>query len=211
VVISGSFWTLARTAAFLGRRAHIRKRGWRTGLPVLLFFTDPIRTPDPETIARRLPDGAAVVFRAFGAPDAAERGARLAAIARAGGLKLLIGADDALAQRLGADGVHLPERLAHRARRLKATHPGWIVTAAAHSAAAARRALACGADAAVVSAVFPSHSASAGLAMGPIRLAILVRRVRGPVYALGGVTHEKARLLKDAGLMGLAAVDAFRA
>jgi thiamine-phosphate pyrophosphorylase len=46
--------------------------------------------------------------------------------------------------------------------------------------------------------------------MGPVRLAILVRRVRGPVYALGGVDNKKARLLKDAGLVGLAAVDAFR-
>ena len=210
VVISGSFWTLARTAAFLGRRASVRKGAARKALPSLLFFTDPQRTPDPEAIARRLPRGAAIVYRSFGAADAPERGARLAAIARERGLKLLIGADEALAQRLAAAGVHLPERLAHRARRLKTMHPGWTVTAAAHSASAARRALAAGADAVVVSAIFPSRSASAGPPMGPIRLAILVRRAKGLVYALGGVTHEKARLLKDTGLVGLAAVDAFR-
>jgi thiamine-phosphate pyrophosphorylase len=210
VVISGSFWTLARTAAFLGRRAHIRKRGARKALPSLLFFTDPARTLDPEAIARRLPKGAAVVFRAFGAPDAAERGARLAAIARRRGLVLLIGADDALAASVGADGVHLPERLAHRARRLKAAHPGWIFTAAAHSASAARRALAAGADAVVVSAVFPSASPSAGPPMGAIRLAILVRRAGGAVYGLGGIDMKKARLLRDTGLIGLAAVDTFR-
>ena len=203
--ISGGFWTLARTAAFLGRHAATRK-----ALPALLFFTDPVRTPDPEAIAGRLPRGAAIVFRAFGAADADERGARLAAIARERGLTLLIGADASLAARLGADGVHLPERLACRARRLKAAHPGWIVTAAAHSTAAARRALALGADAAVVSTVFASASASAGAPMGPIRLAILVRRTGGPVYALGGVDNKKARLLKDTGLVGLAAVDAFR-
>jgi thiamine-phosphate pyrophosphorylase len=157
-----------------------------------------------------LPRGAAIVYRAFGAADAVERGARLAGIARERGLTLLIGADAALAARVGADGVHLPERLAHRARRLKARNPRWIVTAAAHSAVAAHRALAAGADAVVVSAVFPSRSASAGAPMGAIRLAILARAAKGPVYALGGVTHEKARLLKDAGLAGLAAVDAFR-
>jgi thiamine-phosphate pyrophosphorylase len=201
---------LARTAAFLGRRAAARKGGSRKALPALLFFTDPQRTPDPEAVAGRLPRGAAIVYRAFGAADAAERGARLAAIAGRRGLTLLVGADAALAARLGADGVHLPERLAHRARRVKAQNPRWIVTAAAHSAVAARRALAWGADAVVVSAVFPSRSASAGPPMGAIRLAILVREAKGPVYALGGVTHENARLLKDAGLVGLAAVDAFR-
>jgi thiamine-phosphate pyrophosphorylase len=202
---------LARTAQFLGRRARTRKRA-RKGpvLPSLLFFTDPARTPDPEAIARRLPRGAAVVFRAFGAADAEARGGRLRKIARSRGLILLVGAEPGLAERLGADGVHLPERLAHRARRLKAAHPGWIVTAAAHSAAAARRALAAGADAVVVSTVFASRSASAGAPMGAIRLAILTRRAGGPVYGLGGIDNKKARLLKGTGLTGIAAVDAFR-
>jgi len=201
---------LARTAAFLGRRAVLRKRQRWTGLPNLLFFTDPTRTADPEAIAARLPRGAGVVFRAFGAPDAIERGLRLKAIARDRRLILVIGADATLAAQLRANGVHLPERLAHRARRLKAAHPLWMVTAAAHSALGARRALALGADAVVVSTVFASRSASAGAPLGPLKLAILVRRVKGPVYGLGGIDNKKARLLKDTGLAGLAAVDAFR-
>jgi len=204
---------LARTAAFLGRRALLRKgaqTGARKALPALLFFTDPARTPDPEAIARRLTPGAAVVFRPFGAADAAARGARLMAIARERKLLLLVGADAGLAARLGADGVHLPERSAHRARRLKAAHPGWLVTAAAHSPAAARRALRAGADAVVISAIFPSRSASAGPPIGPVRLAMLARGLRGAAYALGGVDNKTARRLKGAGLVGLAAVDAFR-
>jgi len=164
----------------------------------------------PEAIVQGLPGGAGVVFRAFGAADAEARGARLLAVARRRRLKLLIGADAQLAAQLDAHGVHLPERLAHQARRLKAVHPGWLVTAAAHSGRAARRALTAGADAVVVSAVFPSRSASAGRPMGPVRLALLVRQVGGPVYALGGVDNKTARRLKDAGLVGLAAVDAFR-
>ncbi|HEY3947928.1 thiamine phosphate synthase [Phenylobacterium sp.] len=202
---------MERTAQHLGRRAARRKgrRGHGPALPSLLFFTDPARTPDPEAVATRLPRGAGVVFRAFGALDAEARGRRLAAIARRRGLVLLVGADAGLAARIGADGVHLPERAAHRARRLKAAHPHWLVTAAAHSPRAARRALAAGAEAVVVSTVFASRSASAGAPMGPIRLAILVGRAGGPVYGLGGVDNKKARLLKGTGLVGLAAVDAF--
>lgn len=196
---------MARTAALLRPRAD----AWK-GLPRLLFFTDPARTPDPEAIARTLPIGAAVVFRAFGASGAEAQGLRLRRIARERGLKLLVGADEALAQALQADGVHLPERLAHRAMRLKTVHPRWIVTAAAHSARAARRGLACGADAVVVSAIFASRSPSATAPIGPVRLAQLVRRVGGPVYALGGINNKTARRLRDAGLVGLAAVDGFR-
>jgi len=150
------------------------------------------------------------VFRPFGAPDAEAQGRRLRKIARERGLKLLVGADDALAGALEADGVHLPERLAHRATRLKAAHPAWIVTAAAHSARAARQGLASGADAVVVSAIFPSTSPSAAAPIGPLRLSQLVRRVGGPVYALGGINNKTARRLRDAGLVGLAAVDGFR-
>ena len=176
----------------------------------MLFFTDPQRTPNAEAIAERLPPGAGVVFRAFGAPDAEARGRRLAAIARRRGLVLLVGADAALARRIGADGVHLPERLAHQARRLKAARPRRIITAAAHSLRAARAGLAAGADAVVISVAFESRSASAGRPLGPIRLGLLARAAGGAAYALGGITQENARRLAGLRLVGLAAVDAFR-
>lgn len=168
-----------------------------------------MRTPDAEAIAKSLPRGSGIVFRAFGAKDAEAQARRLKAVAGARGLTLLIGADERLAARIGADGVHLPERLAHRARA--ARRPGWIVTAAAHSLPAARRARAAGADAVVVSVAFPSDSPSAGRAKGPRRMALIARGAGLPVYALGGINDQTARRLKDAGLVGLAAVDAFRA
>lgn len=166
-----------------------------------------MRTPDPEAVARRLPPGSAIVFRHFGAPDAEARARRLLAIARAGKLKLLIGRDISLAVRVGADGVHLPERLSHRAGAVKRAHPRWLVTSAAHSLAAAK---AGEADAVVVSVAFPSNSASAGAALGPMRLAMRVRAAGRPAYALGGVTNKTARRLLGAGLVGLAAVDGLR-
>jgi len=99
--------------------------------------------------------------------------------------------------------------LAGRAMRLKAGRPGWIVTAAAHGLLAARRGLARGADAVVVSAIFPSRSASAGAPLGPLRLARLARAAGGPVYALGGIDNENARRLLATGVVGIAAVDGF--
>lgn len=194
---------MARTAAALGARAGLRKP-----LPALLFFTDPERTPDIEAVALRLPRGAAVVYRAFGAPDAEARARALLRLARARGLKLLIGADADLAARIGADGVHLPQRLGRQAMGLK--RRGWIVTCAAHGLPAARRALALGADAAVVSAIFPSASRSAGPPMGPARLASLVRAAGGPVYALGGINDKTARRLLPTGVIGVAAIGGLR-
>ena len=173
----------------------------------MLAFTDPERTPDPLALAARLPPGSALVYRAFGAEGAEGTAARLAAALHARGVRLLIGADAALASRVGADGVHLPERMAAQARRIKAMHPDWIVTAAAHSLRAARQGAA---DAAVVSAVFPSRSPSAGSPLGVLRLARIAHAAGRPVYALGGVSDANAARLKDLPLAGLAAVDAFR-
>jgi thiamine-phosphate pyrophosphorylase len=189
-----------RTARTLGRRA-----GGRKGLPSLLFFTDPVRTPSPERVIARLPRGAGVVFRTFGAPDAATQGRELAAAARRRGVLFLVGADAELASTLRADGLHLPERAAHRALRYR--RRGWIVTAAAHSLGAAIAARRAGADAVVMSPVFPSRSPSAGKALGPVRFAALVRRAGAPAYALGGVNALSARRLTTSGAIGLAAVD----
>ncbi len=152
----------------------------------------------------RLPKGAAVVYRAFGAADAEAMARRLRIITRARRIHLLIGADDGLAARVKADGVHLPERLSHHASRLKRNRPGWLVSVAAHGHAAVHKGR--GADAVVVSAVFPSRSPSAGAALGPLRFAQLVRTSRVPVIALGGVDMKNAPRLISTGAAGLAAI-----
>ena len=101
-------------------------------LPPLFFVTDPGRTPDPVAVAERLPRGAGVIYRAFGATDAVATGRRLRETADERGLVLLIGLDAALAEICAADGVHLPERALDQGPALRARRAGWILTGAAH-------------------------------------------------------------------------------
>lgn len=176
-------------------------------LPRLLFVTDPQRTPDPEAVAARLPAGCGVIYRAFGAPDALPRAKALRAIAEDRGLILLIGADGGLAAASGAHGVHLPEIRTDEARALRQAHPDWLLTAAAHSREAAVRAAEAGCDAALVSTVFASRSASAGPPMGVPAFIALVQASPLPVYALGGVTLETAPDLTGSGAQGFAMVE----
>lgn len=185
--------------------------GRARGLPRLLAFTDPARTPDPCALAEQLPRGAGLVYRAFGDRDASATAARLARIAARRGLTLFIGADARLAQAASARGVHLPERSAARSGEVRRLRARFLVTAAAHNLPAIRRARQAGAQAVVVSPVFPSRSASAGRPLGILRFARLVRQARLPVYALGGVSVETARRLRGTGAHGIAAVDAFGA
>lgn len=199
----GELEVLSRTAAaFSPRTARGRV------LPNLLFFTDPARVPSPETVAERLPPGAGIVFRPFGAEDAVERGRRLRAIADARGLILLAGAHPALAEGIGADGLHMPERLIEDIPRLRAEHGRYLITAAAHDRPAVEAAERAGADAVVVSPVFPSNSPSAGRPLGVEGLRDLVSATILPVYALGGVRADRVAQLAESGVVGIAAVEA---
>lgn len=176
-------------------------------LPPLLFFTDGERTPHPWETAARLPAGAGVVFRAFGADHAAETAQRLRAVTRDRGVRLLIGADAGLAEAVGADGVHLPERAAGEAAALRRTHPDWLMTAAIHRAWADFPGA--GLDALIASPVFPTASASARPVLGLQGLARVVA-LGLPTYALGGIDAGTAGRLTDSGVCGLAAVQAVR-
>jgi thiamine-phosphate pyrophosphorylase len=158
--------------------------------------------------ARRLPPGSGVIYRAFGAPDAVHTGRALRWIADQRRLILLVGADEALARAIGADGLHLPERLAARAPLILSRHPRWIVTAAVHSSLGLRRAEHLGVDACVVAPVFLSNSPSAGRAIGATRLALWIGPTSMPVIALGGVNNDRAPGLLRTGAYGLAAVEA---
>ena len=119
----------------------------------------------------------------------------------------MVGADPALARKVGAAGVHLPERRVAEAPGL--VRSGLRVTVAAHGAGALARAKRFGCHAALLSPVFASRSPSAGRPLGPVRFARLTRQAGLPVYALGGIDGKTAKRLLGSGAAGLAAVEAF--
>lgn len=178
-------------------------------LPPLLFFTDPERTPRPWETAAYLPPGAGVVFRHFGLADARETALRLReATLRREGL-LLIGLDADLAETVGADGVHLPERALGRTSGLRAAHPEWLITGAVHGSTALD---APGMNALVVSPVLPAGGASADRpALGLTTFRTWVEKASRPVYALGGIDAKSAPGLIGSGACGLAGVAAIQA
>lgn len=206
---------LIAEAAKLGRLAQKRKppQGISTrsrALPHLWLMTDPDRLPDPVRTALTLPRGSGIIYRSFGRPQAMAEALALARLARQRGLTFLIGADDDLARLVGANGVHLPERMMGRAKRLRARHPNWVITTAAHSPRAIAKAARLGLDAALVSPVFISQSPSAGRPLGQTRVALWISGTRMPVIALGGIGHKNARLLAGTGVWGIAAIDGLR-
>jgi thiamine-phosphate pyrophosphorylase len=167
-------------------------------MPLVLMTDD--RDSDWARAARRLPRGSLVVVRAR---DVAAR----AALAQdLGGIAPLLIADDpALALRVGAAGLHLPEKRMREALHWRAAHPDWIITSSAHSLAALKHAHTL--DAVFLSPVFPTGSHKGTPALTPVRAAFIAAHAPVPVYALGGVTARNAALLAPA-FCGIAAVTA---
>jgi thiamine-phosphate pyrophosphorylase len=172
-------------------------------------LTDPARTPDPAATAARLPRGAVVVYRAFGAANALEQARQLRRVTARGGIKLLIGADWRLAAAVGADGVHLPQKLMGAAIGLRRRRPRWLISAAAHDMAAITAGGRLGLDALLVSPVFLSRSPSAGRPLGAVRFAAMALTARSPVIALGGVNNANARRVGLSRAAGLAGIEGF--
>ena len=168
-------------------------------LPPLVLMTDDERLADPLAAARALPRGSMVVVRSR---DAAWRAELVQAMLKLSTLVVLVADDPALAARLAADGVHLPERRSGEAAHWRALHPRWIVTAAAHGPRGSDANL----DALFLSPIFPTASHPERAALLAVRANAIARALSTPIYALGGIDARNARLL--CGFVGIAAIGA---
>lgn len=194
--------------ASLAAQLNIASRQARNAraVPSLWLLSDAERLADPRPALRRLPPGSGFIFRHYETEGREALARELLALCRQRRIHFLLAGDWRMALRLRADGVHLPEYLAHRARAIHAALPGALVSAAAHHARAVHRARIYGADMVLLSPIFATQSHPGGAALGTVRFAAIARTSRLPVMALGGLNARNARRLKGSGAAGLAGI-----
>lgn len=158
-------------------------------LPRLWLISDARNDAALEQALHNLPRGSGFIYRHYHLPDA-ERYARfrsLRRIARAQGHVAIV-ADSALtAREWGADGIY------GSPRSLTPRRAGLLHLATAHDLAEMGLAARLGADAVLLSPVFPTRTHIGASALGGVRFSLLARQSRLPVIALGGMTAERAR------------------
>lgn len=164
-------------------------------IPRLWLMTDPRLGDALWAALARLPRGSGVIFRHYQLPPRERHAlfARIATVARRRGLVLLRAGAEPMRGEAGTHG--------RRGRGL--------TTSPVHSRREAIAAIRAGADALLVSPVFPTRSHPGAPVLGPVRLGLLVHGLRVPVIALGGMDARKARRLKPLGIHGWAAIDAW--
>ena len=158
-------------------------------LPRLWLISDARNDAGLERALAKLPRGSGFIYRHYHLPDH-ERFARFRVLRRAAQARghVVILADSALtAREWGADGVY------GSPRALWPRRAGLLHLATAHNLAEIGLAARLGADAVLLSPVFPTRTHPGGAVLGAVRFRLLARKSKLPVIALGGMTPDRAR------------------
>jgi len=183
----------------------------RHPLPLRWLFSDERAAAGMTALAAIVPPGSGIVLR----HDSLKPGPRwrlmrrLARVARARKLVLLLAGSPALAKCWGADGVHLRQSMAARAQQ--ARRLGLIVTMPVHDVRETRRARRAKVDGAFLSPLHATRSHPGSQPLGRRAWLRLARLTGAQPIALGGMTAARARQLKRASDInpGWAAIDAW--
>jgi thiamine-phosphate pyrophosphorylase len=198
--------TVANARATLARESlalNARNAAGRN-LPPLILLTDDQRDADYVEAVRALPAGSAVIVR-HRDPEKRERLAvTLCDVARPIGVRCLIAGDLIRAERLDADGIHASEADLPCIKQWRTRHRRWLITGAVHNPQAASQAE--GADAFLLSPVFPTRSHPGTLSLGVEAFDAMASRIPAPVYPLGGITADNVKQLTATRAAGIALI-----
>jgi thiamine-phosphate pyrophosphorylase len=161
-------------------------------LPSLWLISDARNDARLEGALAALPRGSGLIYRHYHLPGP-ERLARFRALRRVARRfgHVVVLADSALtAREWGADGIY------GAPRSLWPRRAGLIHLATAHDLAELGLAARLGADAALLSPVFPTATHPGGATLGQVRFRMLARQAALPVIALGGMNPARARVLR---------------
>jgi len=122
--------------------------------------------------------------------------------------RLMINHDFALAERIGADGVHLTAAQLHTGAQAGRPPSGWL-SASCHDPQELRLAATLGVDFAVLSPVAATRSHPQAVPLGWETFADWVAEAPMPVYALGGMRPDDIESARAHGGQGVAGISGF--
>lgn len=187
----------------------MRNRFHNRPLPASIYMTDSSRS-NPEKVIPKLPRHSIVILRDYNHPDRTLYISALATLARKCGHMVFVAGAPALAARLGADGIHLPEYMLPKLAGIKKRYPHLFLSVATHNYTSIIAANRGRADAALLSPLFITASHDGMRPLGLIRARLLKNNTLGlKTYALGGIKQSDIPALTSSKFYGFAGIGLF--
>jgi len=186
----------------------------RVRLPPLYAIVDPLDTGrTPTELAAALLAGGAMLLqlRLKDASSGAllESAHAIRALTRQHGARFIVNDRPDIARAATADGVHLGQDDIPVAAARRVLGPGPLIGISTHEVAQAEAAAASGADYVGVGPIYATQSKEGALLPRGIALVRAVRAaVAVPLVAIGGITADTARAVRDAGADSVAMIGA---
>lgn len=198
------------------RQLNLRNGGPNCPIPPIVLMTDEKRLSDPIPAIIGLPSQSMVIFRHYGLAraDRTKLAYRVRRTCRQYGHLCMIANDLALALRLDADGIHLPEyRIGKTPHIYRQIPHDMLVTSSCHSMQTLRK-LALLApdqrpDGVLISPIFAtqSHPDQPGMAFSAfLQRTALCRSLGLITIALGGIKPDNVAMLRGSGVASLAGI-----
>jgi len=184
-------------------------------LPKMFFFSDRNRIFNVPDVVKNLPDSCAVIIREYdlGFDERAKFCQEIILIAKNGGknLKVLVGKDWNLAEKIGADGVHFSDldRGFANPKNLPENRRNMILSYSCHSPKSINQAEKFNANLVFYSPIFASRSHLNQPPIGLDGLRSFIKKTTLPVYVLGGVNEKNIKLLRNINISGVGGISMF--
>jgi len=169
------------------------------------FFITDSQSFDPLPIISTLPANIGIIIRDYEHPHRAQYAKTIRALTKN---TVLVAKDVALAEKIKADGVHLPQFMVNELADVKAAHPEWVVTAAAHDMESTVQAERSGAHIVFLSPIFLTSSHPEQQPLKTAEILEITKKYTN-VYALGGINSYNLAMLAELGFAGFSAISAF--
>ena len=179
-------------------------------LPKMFFFTDRNRVDDVFAVVKNLPKNSAIIIREYDLENSQRLDfARIISdLARKRSLKVFVGKDIKLAKKIKADGVHFSDW--EGLKSYNNLGKNFLISYACHSEKSVRRAQKIGCDLIFYSPIFPTKSHPNQKTIGSLKLRNLTAKATIPIYALGGIDGNNAKILVSSGVGGVGGVSIFQ-
>lgn len=186
-------------------------------LPVNIFFSNGSKISQLEKILKHLPKKSAIIIREYHLKEEEREmlARKIITLAKPLGVKVLIGKNLQLAQKVRADGVHFSDYDTLPIFNIKRFAKRFIVSFSCHGLTSILKAQKLQFDIIFISPIFPTTSHPNATTIGLRKLTeITLKTKRQPYYhssfyALGGINLHNISSIRKSGLHGFGAISLF--